>query len=183
MNKIKLAVIALFAGASLQANAQQGVKFDPNYKGYYVLKTVFRGNGEGLECNGAESPTMNGAAFMSSQPGPPTGQQWKFVPVGGGWYKMQTRLHGDKKCFEGNAMNGSAKNGAAFMDNCQNVSGQLWKLEEIKGKPNVYRLKTQFQGENHSLEGNKVGGSRGGNAFMDKTQDVSGQMWYLVPVK
>lgn len=181
MKKIKFSMLALLTAGTMGTFAQKGVKFDPNYKGYYMLKTQFRGDGEALESNGAESKTMNGSAFMSTQQGAPTGQQWKFVPAGDGWYRLQTRLHGDKKCFEGNAMNGSAKSGAAFMDNCQNVTGQLWKLEDAGN--GFYRLKTKFQGNEHSLEGNKVGGSRGGNAFMDKNQNVSGQLWYLVPVK
>jgi hypothetical protein len=182
MKTVRLAITFFVAMWSLQVLAQKGVKFDPNYKGYYVLKNLFRGEEEALECNSADSKYMNGGAFMSPQTGPPTGQQWKFVAVDRGWYKMQTRLHGSNKCFEGNAVDGIVKQGAAFMDNCQNVPGQLWRLEEVSGLTNVYRLKTQFNGDGNSLEGNRIGGSRGGNAFMNSTQNVTGQMWYLLKV-
>ena len=183
MKKIKIAMLALLAFASADTFAQtKGEKFDPNYNGYYMLKTQFRGDGEALESNSAESKTMNGAAFMSTQKGIPTGQQWKFVKDASGYYRLKTKLHGDKKCLEGNEINGSAKNGAAFMDDCQNVTGQLWQIEDAGN--GYYRLKTKFQGASFSLEGNQAAGSaKSGNAFMDKNQNVSGQLWYLVKVK
>jgi hypothetical protein len=180
MKKMKFALLALLIATSFGAVAQtKGVKFDPNYKGYYYLRTQFTGDELSLESNGAESPTMNGAAFMSSQKGA-TGQQWQFVPVAGqnGWYRLQTRLHGDKKSLEGNGKDSPVKGGASFMDNPQNVSGQFWKLEDAGN--GYYRLRTMLHGDKNSLEGNKQGGSKGGNSFMDNTQNVSGQLWYLV---
>jgi hypothetical protein len=175
MKKIKLAALALLIAGTFGAFAQtKGVKFDPEYKGYYFLRTQFTGDELSLECNGAESTTMNGAAFMSSQKNG-TGQQWQFVPdaTRKGWYRLQTKLHGNKKCLESNAKNGQAKKGASFMDNCQNVSGQLWQLEDAGN--GYYRLRSMLHGKSHSLEG-----SKNANSFMDKTQNVSGQLWYLV---
>ena len=41
-----------------------------------------------------------------------------------------------------------------------------------------YRLKTMFRGEGESLEGNQASSSyKGGAAFMDKNQNVTGQYW------
>ena len=41
-----------------------------------------------------------------------------------------------------------------------------------------FRLTTQFrEGANECLEGNQVGGSMNGTAFMDTCQDVTGQLW------
>ena len=40
-----------------------------------------------------------------------------------------------------------------------------------------YRLKTKFQGAEHCLEGNQLKGDMNGASFMDKCQDVSGQLW------
>jgi hypothetical protein len=119
---------------------------------------------------------------MSTQQGNPTGQQWKFVQIPGksNLYKLQTRQLGSTKCLEGNKISGTAKKGAAFMDNCQNVTGQQWTVENAGN--GYYRLKTIFQGTEISLEGNQIKGSKGGNAFMDTQQNVSGQLWYLVPV-
>ncbi|MXN92346.1 hypothetical protein GR160_14045 [Flavobacterium sp. Sd200] len=182
MKKIKFLIAVLFL-ATVSVTAQtKGVKFNPSYKGYYLLKTQFRGDGEALESNGAESKTMNGAAFMSAQKGNPVGQQWQFVedPVNKGWYRLQSKLHGSKKSLEGNEINGKAKNGAAFMDDTKNVTGQLWKIEDAGN--GYYRLKTKFQGANFSLEGNQAQGGKGGNAYMEKQQNVSGQLWYLVEV-
>jgi hypothetical protein len=39
-------------------------------------------------------------------------------------------LEKENKCLEGNKLSPrSTLRGAAFMDNCQNVSGQLWKFK------------------------------------------------------
>ena len=157
-------------------------QFDPNYKGFYYLQTQFRGDAEMLESNGAASKTMNGAAFMSTQKGA-TGQQWKFVPEPGkpGFYRLKTLAGKDELCLEGNQMRGTYKNGVSVMMKCQNVSGQLWKVEDAKN--GFYRLITLFKGNEFCLEGNKAGGgAKDGNAFMDTRQNVSGQMWKFVKV-
>ena len=101
-----------------------------------------------------------------------------------GWFKLQTMFQAPEgKCFEGNRFaQGSTLGGAAFMDNCQNVSGQLWRL--IPAQDGYFRLTTMFlEGENKCLEGNRFSpdSTLGGAAFMDNCQNVSGQLWKLVP--
>ncbi len=97
-----------------------------------------------------------------------------------GYFKMTTQFReGSEECFEGNRRGGSM-NGAAFMDSCQNVSGQLWKA--IPQGNGYAKLTTMFrEGENECLEGNQRGGSMGGAAFMDSCQNVSGQLWKVIP--
>jgi hypothetical protein len=58
-------------------------------------------------------------------------------------------------------------------------------ISEQQHGDHLYRLRNMMQGNNASLEGNKPGEGAvySGNAFMDKTQDVSGQYWRLVPVE
>ncbi len=188
MKIIKVLFLVLLTSVASQIFAQErGHSFSPNYGGYYNLRTAFTGDELSLECNGAESPFMNGAAFMSSAKGT-SGQMWRLVAdsQNKGWYRLQTALHGDKKCLECNGKDSPFKGGASFMDNCQNVSGQLWRLELVSANngDHIYRLRSMLHGDVYSLEGNKPGGSaNGGNTFMDKTQNVSGQMWRLVPVK
>ncbi|MEZ4886008.1 MAG: RICIN domain-containing protein [Chitinophagales bacterium] len=90
-----------------------------------------------------------------------------------GWYRLKTQFQGEGKCLEGNQAGSKVHGGAAFMDDCQNVSGQLWKIEDAGN--GYYRLKTQFRGEGECLESNN-----GTNpAFMDKVQNVSGQLWKI----
>ncbi len=97
-----------------------------------------------------------------------------------GWYRLQNLFRGEGECLEGNQAGSSVHAGAAFMDKCQNVSGQLWKV--VSEGNGVYRLKTQFRGDGECLEGNQAGSSvHAGAAFMDKCQNVSGQLWKLVP--
>jgi len=101
-----------------------------------------------------------------------------------GWFKLQTMFQAPEgKCFEGNRFAPDATlGGAAFMDNCQNVSGQLWKFEDAGN--GYYRMKTMFQEpEGKCFESNKVaaGATLGGASFMDNCQNVSGQLWQLIP--
>jgi hypothetical protein len=99
-----------------------------------------------------------------------------------GWFRLKTLFRGDGECLEGNQAGSPVHKGAAFMDKCQNVSGQLWKVVAEPGTPGAYRLKTQFRGDGECLEGNQAGSPvHDGAAFMDKCQNVSGQLWNLVP--
>jgi hypothetical protein len=57
------------------------------------------------------------------------------MPVAGRWYKLQTAFRGAGECLEGNQSSSPVHGGAAFMDRCQNVSGQLWSLLPVGGAP------------------------------------------------
>ena len=98
---------------------------------------------------------------------------------------MKTKSTGANKCLESNGKESNVKGGAAFMDDCKNASGQLWRLDLVSSNngDHLYRLRSKLHQNNQALEGNKQGGDKGGNSFMNDTQNVSGQMWRLVPVK
>ena len=102
------------------------------------------------------------------------------LPSSGGYFKLTTQFRErSNECLEGNQVNGS-RNGASFMDRCQNVSGQSWKATSAGN--GYFKLTTQFrESQNECLEGNQVGGSRNAAAFMDKCQNVSGQLWKVMP--
>ena len=74
-----------------------------------------------------------------------------------GYFRLTTQFRESaKECLEGNQVNGSM-NGAAFMDKCQNVSGQLWKATPAGN--GYFKLTTQFrEGKDECLEGNQVKG-------------------------
>jgi hypothetical protein len=150
----------------------------PTFAGQYRLKTVFRGDGECLEGNQADSTVKGGAAFMDKCQNV-SGQLWNIIPEGEGTYRLKTVFRGAGECLEGNQAGSTVEGGAAFMDKCQNVSGQLWNI--IPEGEGTYRLKTVFRGAGECLEGNQAGSTvKGGAAFMDKCQNVSGQLWKLV---
>ncbi|MEP1585473.1 MAG: RICIN domain-containing protein [Tateyamaria sp.] len=103
-----------------------------------------------------------------------------------GWFKLQTQFQAPAgKCFEGNRYDhNSRQGGGAFMDDCQNVSGQLWKFEPAGG--GYYRMKTMFQeSAGKCFEGNSrtSGATLAGAAFMDDCQNVSGQLWRIIPAQ
>lgn len=185
--KLKNMFVFLMIAFTSQSFAQErGHSFTPNYKGWYYLRTQFTGDDLSLESNGAASKIMNGASFMSSQKGA-TGTMWQLVAdtTNKGWYRLKSKDQGDGKCLEANGKDSPVHGGASFMDDCKNVSGQLWVLELVSSVngDHIYRLRIMGGDKKVSLEANKPGGIKGGNAFMDTTQNVSGQMWRLVPVK
>lgn len=188
MKILKSIGLMLIITTSLQSFAQErGVSFSPNYKGYFYLRTQQHGDALSLESNASLSPFKDGAAFMSAQKGA-TGTMWQLVPDANnkGWYRLKSKHMGVNKCLEANnPVNGSAKNGSSFMDDCQNVSGQLWVLELVSATngDHLYRLRSMAHKKERSLEGNKPDGSRTGITFMDTNQNVTGQYWRLVPVK
>jgi len=152
---------------------------------YYRLQTMFLENeNKCLEGNQlASDAILGGAAFMDDCQNV-TGQMWKFMHAGGGYYRLQTMfLEGENRCLEGNRLApGSVLSGGAFMDACQDVTGQFWKLVDAGG--GYFRLQTMFlEGENRCLEGNRLAPESvlQGAAFMDACQNVTGQLWKLVP--
>jgi hypothetical protein len=97
-------------------------------------------------------------------------------PAFSGYYRLKTQDRGDNECLESNAADSDYHGGNAFMDACQDVSGQLWSL--VDAGNGYYRLKSMYRGDNECLESNAAdSGYHGGNAFMDACQDVSGQLW------
>ncbi len=172
--------------------ASHATAFTPDPTKYYKLVSRFLENKDVcLEGNRfSPSSTLSGAAFMAPCTPVHTGQMWKFIPQGNGYYKMTTRfLEKENKCFEGNRFaSTSTLKGAAFMDNCQNVSGQFWKIKLRSNVPSGYfTLTTMFRENfNECLEGNefKAGNTLNGAAFMAGCGRTvfTGQQWKAVAV-
>ena len=103
-----------------------------------------------------------------------------FAPSSDVSYKLQTLwLEDSNKCFEGNKFDStSTLEGAAFMDDCADVSGQLWKFVEYDSvnRPGYYYMKTVFlENENQCLEGNGISptSTLGGASFMTGSKHCS----------
>ena len=143
-----------------------------------------------------ENSTLGGAAFMDDcwnahgldgwetivQPG----LIWQITPSGSdGYYQLKTNALGADKCLEGNRHADDAfLMGGAFMDDCSDASGQLWKFVESEAAGH-YRMQTAYlEGENKCFEGNRFadGSVLGGAAFMDNCLNTTGQLWRLVSV-
>lgn len=132
----RLAPESVLGGAAFMDTCQdvsgQIWKIESQGNGWYRLKTLFQGDGKCLEGNRFDpgSP-LRGAAFMDSCQNV-SGQLWQIVPNGDGWVRLKTQFQGAGKCLEGNRFSpDSTLGGGAFMDNCQNVSGQLWKFTRV----------------------------------------------------
>ena len=149
----------------------------------YKLKTVFRGEDECLEGNRIDGNSVLAGAAFQDKCQDVSGQQWTFTARADGYYTLRTEFLGKDKCLEGNQVAGSELGGAAFLDTCQEVTGQQWKL--VKAGDNLYRLQTRFrEKDGECLEGNRFAPESvlKGASFMDKCQNVTGQLWYLTPI-
>jgi len=175
-----VSAVSVIMAATLvsQTSAQQ-------YSGYYRLQTMFQApEGKCLEGNRYDrQSTLGGAAFMDDCQNV-SGQLWEFLDQGNGYYKLTTMFQSPEgKCFEGNNLQQtSVLQGGAFLDDCQNVSGQFWKI--VPEQDGYVRLQTMFlEPQNKCLEGNRFAPDAflRGAAFMDDCQNVSGQLWLITP--
>ncbi len=98
-----------------------------------------------------------------------------------GYFKLTTQFReGHNECLEGNAKDRG--HGSAYMDSCQNVSGQLWKATPAGN--GYFKLTTQWrESQNECLESgvngadvrNRVG------SYMHACKNESGQLWKATP--
>lgn len=101
-----------------------------------------------------------------------------FAQFDGGTYRLKTQFRDENECLEGNKVGGSVRKGNSFMDQCQFVTGQMWKV--VDAGNGYYRLQTLFLGKDYSLEGNQAASpDMAGAVFMNKTQNVTGQLWKI----
>ncbi len=173
-----LLTVSLFTSSLLAVAASAQSSGD--FSGQYRFKTMWRGDGECLESNGAASAYQGGNAFMDTCQDV-SGQLWSIEDAGNGHYRLKTMSQGSGNCLESNGAASDYHGGNAFMDTCKDVSGQLWSIEDAGN--GHYRLKTMSQGSGECLEGNSPierADIMGGSAYMDACQNVSGQFWHLV---
>lgn len=79
-------------------------------------------------CLQAMPGAQSGAAMVACAD--EASQKWLFVGSDVEfYYRLQNQAGGDEACLEGNRVGeGAFLGGAAFLDRCSNVSGQLWRI-------------------------------------------------------
>ena len=79
---------------------------------------------------GADGGQSAGGGARMVACGDEPGQKWLFTDSGVEYYyRLQNQAGGSEGCLEGNRVSqGAYLDGAAFLDNCQDVSGQLWRV-------------------------------------------------------
>ncbi|WP_176737020.1 CAP domain-containing protein [Oligoflexus tunisiensis] len=130
----------------------------------------------------AAGAALKGASFMDNCQAV-SGQAWFFVATPDGYYRITNAFLGSaNKCLEGNnKVSGSTADGAAFMADCQNVSGQKWKIAP-QGGHGYFQMTTQFQEANNKcFESTYLNAAtkQGGPAFLGDCQNFSRQLWKL----
>jgi len=170
----------------------------PQDEEYFALTTAF------VECEKlflesnkvAPGADLGGASFMKQRASTNTffsGQHWKMVPAGNGYFALTTAFVESEGLFlEGNKVApGADLDGASFMKQRASTntffSGQYWKM--VPAGDGYFALTTAFvENEGLYLEGNKVGPGAflGGAAFMSQRPSSntfsSGQLWKKVSV-
>jgi hypothetical protein len=95
------------------------------------LQTQFLGTTkclDGFAVDMNNEPLHGGATFMNDCNPSAPGQQWSVVKSQSGHYILQAPLVNPDLCLEGNAPDSPVQYGSAFLDGCQDVSGQRWVL-------------------------------------------------------
>jgi hypothetical protein len=156
------------------------------YDGYFRLQTKqSETENKCLEGNRvAPTSDLHGASFMAPC-GNFTGQTWKLVQHGDGYFYLETlQLEAENKALEGNQVApGSDFGGAAFMAPRGDFTGQLWKL--VPARDGYYHLQTMLsEKRNECFDGGRIapGAPLGGAAHMAPISDSDSQLWKLVPV-
>lgn len=172
-----MAQVAPRPEAKEPASARSTAGFQPGRAYYRLQSSHLERNDQCLEGNQASGDSILGGAAHHAPCGRVSGQQWKFVPVGDGYFKLQTRLlEAQDMCLEGGT---GGPRGKVQMQPCEDVSGQAWKVvPEVDG---YFRLQTQFlQTRGLCLEGGG-GEARNSPAVQQPCQNLTGQYWKFTP--
>lgn len=70
-------------------------------------------------------------------------------------------------------------NNQVILDKIQNVSGQYWKLSQIEGMLDYYRLTPDFQ-QSKALD--VINDNKDNKVWLDRIQNVTGQYWKITQV-
>lgn len=137
---------------------------------YFKLSTQFRGAGMTLDVinGGAE----NNMAQLATD-GDVSGQYWRFVPGGDGFYRLTTLFRGSGQCLD--VVNGGETNNQVHLVPCGNFSGQLWR---VTAEGDYARLSTQFRGPEMCLDIIN-GGAHDNYPRLQPCGNFSGQLWKI----
>ena len=125
------------------------------YDGTYRLQSAFRGEGECLDANYHDADTDHGGAFMAPCNGADD-QTWHFTPVDDPYhFQIWTEHNGEKLCLDGNDRESPIHEGAAFVEPCRLIVGQIWTItSEDNG---FVRLHTEYEQQADCFESNQAG--------------------------
>lgn len=77
--------------------------------------------------SGDGSTTEPRAVAVTAQPCAEVAEQlWQVLPQENGYYRLGSMAFGNTMCLEGASPVSDTLDGAAFMDSCQDISGQYW---------------------------------------------------------
>lgn len=183
---MKTSIFALATcAAGLVALTQSSAANPPN--GYFRMQTMFQiPNDRCLESNKVVPGAARKGATFLDRCQDVSGQLWKAVPIGRGWFRLQSMfLERENFCLEGSKpfAPGDPLKGAARMDPCGNFTGQNWRF--LRKNDGFFQLTNEaLEDENHCLEGSAPDAANdplAGAARMDPCGNFSGQLWKLTP--
>jgi len=173
----------VFVGETRRANLSDLVK----QAGYYrVVVSQVDMCPPGNTLNAA-TITLNGSVVqgtgVATADCPATVVPAAVVREAKGYFRLTNLAYeAEDRCFEGNRLADDAYiRGAAFLDRCQNVSGQYWQA--VPWNDEQFLLKTMFQGEERCFEASRIAESAtlGGAGHMAACSGAGNQLWTAVP--
>lgn len=153
-------------------------------EGPFLLKSMYAGEAQCLESNDPSNSGDHLGSIYMTDCAYVSGQRWYIEQQANGYVRLRSQYRGADECLESNdPQNSTGHGGAAYMDACQDVTGQYWEIEPTRDQFGYVRLKTLYLGEDRCLESSRMQDSpaSGPGSRMDACQDVSGQYWMLVP--
>lgn len=85
---------------------------------------------DGYAVDADNQPLHGGASFMNDCDQNAPGQRWSAVKSTSGHYILRAPDVSPALCLEGNAADSPVQGGSAFLDKCQDVTGQRWTFAQ-----------------------------------------------------
>ncbi len=135
-NRVK--VNSLLGGASFMASCAntsgQRWRMIPEAGGYFRLQSEWlEPENQCLESSRVEEGAFLGGASFMIECGNASGQFWKMIPRGDGYFLLQSQfLEPENMCLESNRVeSGADLGGASHMTPCGDFAGQLWRIKSV----------------------------------------------------
>jgi Ricin-type beta-trefoil lectin domain-like len=169
MNRKHLFIALLFLQSTFTSLAQTA-SFDSTIT--YRITNLWQGEKKSLDI--LNDGKQNNFPWLSTSEDV-SGQSWKIVATGDGYFKLSTTWHGPGKVLD---VINDGKNNKLQLANNGAYSGQYWKIASVGN--GYYRLISRWQGDGKSVD--VVNDGKNNNQLiLAKSGGYSGQYWKIVP--
>ena len=163
----KIIFIFLFIGFILRATSQS-----IDTASYYQITNVLQGEKKAV--TGMVNSTLGNAVMLRGNANHSM-QQWSFVYMGNGNYRIINREHGPGLSVD--VVNDGGNNNRITLAPSNKLSGQYWKI--TKNPDGSFRITSLWQGTDKALDFVKEGDKMNELILMPTTAKANNQAWRL----